>query len=99
MYKIFEVLRVYMVDVDKNNDLTNEAEKLMIEDDDILNIAKWLADYGISGWRSNIDSIIDLRNSLDAYGETHSVIDESIMKITNNSYVKVTKEYRIVKES
>ena len=99
MYKIFEVLRVYMVDVDKNNDLTNEAEKLMIEDNDILNIAKWLDDYGISGWRSNIDSVIDLRNSLDAYGETHSVIDESIMKITNNSYVKVTKEYRIVKES
>ena len=99
MYKIFEVLRVYMVDVDKNNDLTNEAEKLMIEDNDILNIAKWLDDYGISGWRSNIDSVIDLRNSLDAYGETHSVIDESIMKITNNSYVKVKKEYRIVKDS
>ena len=99
MYKIFEVLRVYMVDVDKNNDLTNEAEKLMIEDNDILNIAKWLNDYGISSWRSNIDNVIDLRNSLDAYGETHSVIDESIMKISNNSYVKVTKEYRIVKES
>lgn len=99
MYKIFEVLRVYMVDVDKNCDFTNEAEKLMIEDNDILNIAKWLVDYGISGWRSNIDSVIDLRNSLDAYGETHSVIDETIMKITNNSYVTVTKEYRIVKES
>ena len=99
MYKIFEVLRVYMVDVDKNCDFTNEAEKLMIEDNDILNIAKWLVDYGISGWRSNIDSVIDLRNSLDAYGETHSVIDETIMKITNNSYVTVTKEYRIVKQS
>jgi len=99
MYKIYEVLRVYLVDVDKDEQITNEAEKLMIEDNDILNIAKRLVDYGINGCVCDIDDIIRLRDSLEAYGETHSTIEQNTMKLSNNSYVITTKEYRIVKES
>lgn len=99
MYKIFEVIRVYMYDVEKDMRITNEIENLIYEDNDILNIAKWLVDYGISSWRCSIDNIIELRDSLDNFGERHSVIDETTKKLNNNSYVVTTKEYRIVKES